>query len=332
MNSFKRIFALFLAFGLLFGLAFIPSSIAAKPAGEFGADEILVKFKPGTAEKEKANLRQFHTASFSSKIEKLDVEVLKIPAGSVPEKVSAFKKNRLVEYAEPNYVAYAFAVTNDPSLPSQWGMFKIEAANTSGSAWDVTSSTPAIRIAILDTGIEEAHEDISGKVALSRNFTTSNTVQDKNGHGTHVAGIAAAKTNNALGVAGVGYNSSLMNGKVLSDNGSGSYSWVANGIIWAADNGAHVINMSLGGSSASVTLENAVNYAWSKGAVVVAAAGNSGSSSPSYPAYYAKVIAVAATDQNDLKASWSNFGSWVDVAAPGVSSYSTYKGNSYASL
>jgi hypothetical protein len=120
-----------------------------------------------------------------------------------------------------------------------------------------------------------------------------------------------------------------MNVKVMGDNGSGSYSWVAKGIIWAADNGAEVINMSLGGSADSQTLRQAIDYAWGKGVVVVAAAGNNGNSAPFYPAYYTNCIAVAATDSNDNLASWSNYGSWVDVAAPGVSIYSTLKDNSY---
>ena len=125
---------------------------------------------------------------------------------------------------------------------------------------------------------------------------------DVYGHGTHVAGIAAAMTNNGIGVAGLGYTSTIMNVKVLGDTGSGAYSGIASGIIWAADNGAEIINMSLGGSSTSSTLEDAINYAWSKGVVVVAAAGNSGNTTPFYPAYYTNCIAVAATDANDAKA------------------------------
>ncbi|GAI46832.1 unnamed protein product, partial [marine sediment metagenome] len=125
-----------------------------------------------------------------------------------------------------------------------------------------------------------------------------------------------------------GYNSSLMNVKVLGDDGCGYYSWVAQGIIWAANNGADVINLSLSGSSFSSTLQQAVDYAWNHGVVVVAAAGNDGSSNRLYPAYYDNCIAVAATDANDNLASWSNYGSWVDVAAPG-SAYSTKPNGQY---
>ncbi|MEW9032802.1 MAG: S8 family serine peptidase, partial [Planifilum fimeticola] len=120
--------------------------------------------------------------------------------------------------------------------------------------------------------------------------------------------------------------------RVLNNSGSGTLDDVANGIIHAADSGADVISLSLGASVGATTLRDAVDYAWNRGVVVVAAAGNNGTSLPSYPAYYSNAIAVAATDSNDNKAYFSNYGSWVDVAAPGVNIYSTYTGSSYASL
>jgi len=137
------------------------------------------------------------------------------------------------------------------------------------------------------------------------------------GHGTHVAGIAAASTNNNKGVAGTGYNCPLMNIKVLGDDGSGNYSWVTQGIIWSVAKGAKVINMSMTGDQPSKTLEMAVDFAWRKGAVIVTAAGNEGCSTPTYPAFYQNCIAVGATDDNDTRSSFSNYGNWVDLAAPG---------------
>jgi thermitase len=256
----------------------------------------------------------------------LGVQVIAVPAGTVEARVAAYSRNPNVEYAEPNYIAYAIGTPNDPYFGNQWGMTKIQAPD----AWDVTTGSSGVKIAILDTGIDQDHEDLASKIVSQENFTDSPTLDDLYGHGTHVAGIAAAATNNGKGVAGVGYNSSLLNVKVLNDQGSGYYSWVANGIIWAADKGAaKVINMSLGGSVKSTTLENAVNYAWGKGVVLAAAAGNSGSASPLYPAYYKNCIAVAATDENDAKASWSSFGKWVDVAAPGVNIFSTFPNHPY---
>ncbi|MEN3011091.1 MAG: S8 family peptidase [Candidatus Bipolaricaulaceae bacterium] len=295
----------------------------APPPGVPGAahapDQILVKFKPGVLPEQAAAVHARRGGQAIHVIPGIEVHVVRIPQGRVPEMVRAYLLEELVEFAEPDYVAVAYLVPNDPGYPYQWALPKIQAPQ----AWDLTTGSSAIRIAILDTGIDQDHEDLRAKIVANRNFTTSPTVDDRQGHGTHVAGIAAAVTNNARGVAGVGFNTVLMNVKVLDDNGSGQYSWIANGIIWAADNGAHVINMSLGGPATSSTLEAAVRYAYSKGVVLVAAAGNENTSSPSYPAYYPECIAVAATDQNDVKASFSNYGAWVDIAAPGVSIYST---------
>lgn len=196
------------------------------------------------------------------------------------------------------------------------------------TAWDTTQD--GVKVAILDCGINENHPDLAGKIVDKQDFTNSASgTNDIYGHGTHVAGIVAAVTNNSNGVAGVCPECLLLNGKVLNDSGSGAYSWIANGIIWATDNGAKVINMSLGGSTSSKTLENAVNYAWNKGVVVVAAAGNSNNPSKTYPAAYTNAIAVAATDNQDNKASFSSYDSkWVDIAAPGVYIFSTWKDSS----
>src|SRR3989344_3023584 len=299
------------------------------PANTKVSGRILVKFKENTSQNViDLNLGKYN-ARLAARINKLNVLVLNVPQFQEDAIISAFSKIPNVEFAEPDFVATALTTTNDPSLSLQWGMFKIQAADNSTSAWDIVTGDSSVKIAILDTGIDQNHEDLAAKIVANQNFTTSPTVDDKYGHGTHVGGIAAAITDNGTGVAGLGYNSSLINVKVLDDNGSGYYSWIANGIIWATDNGAKVINMSLGGSSGSSTLQSAVNYAVANGVVVVAAAGNSGNSSPTYPAYYPGVIAVAATDSADAKASWSSYGSWVDVAAPGVNIYSTFPNHPY---
>ena len=204
------------------------------------------------------------------------------------------------------------------------------------SAWDVSRGA-GVRVAVLDTGCQLSHPDIgsgsSGKVKASRNFTTGKTsdVSDKNGHGTHTAGTVGARTNNARGVAAAGFDCDLVIAKVLGNNGSGYDSWVASGITWSVDTAAaKVISMSLGGVGTSTTLESAVNHAWNSGTVVVAAAGNDGNDALNYPAAFTRCIAVAATDASGSLASFSNFGPWVDIAAPGVSIASTYKGSTYA--
>lgn len=333
-RSLAKLFLLILLIPLLFlGVLSVRAQTQPPINAAYSPDEIIVKYKISTPEIVKSKLREKLQTVLKQKIDTLHVEILRVPLGKVHENIALFKNDPNIEYAEPNYIAKALAITNDTSLQQQWGLFKINAANNATqSAWDVTTGGANIKIAILDTGIQESHPDLTGKVVGSKNFTNSPTLSDLYGHGTHVAGIAAAATNNGNGVAGTGYNTVLLNGKVLGDNGSGTYAWIASGITWAADQGTQVISMSLGGTAGSQTLQDAVNYAWNKGSVVVAAAGNDGTSNPLYPAYYPNAIAIAATDSNDVKASWSNFGNWVDVAAPGVSIYSTYKDSSYATL
>lgn len=258
------------------------------------------------------------------KIEELNITVVEVPssgAGTLSEKLAS---ESYVKYVEPDFIASIDASVSDPSILEnlQWAFTKIEVYGVR-SAWDISQGSENVLTAIIDTGIDSGHEDLAGKVVKSRNCTDSPTSEDVQGHGTHVAGIVAANTDNNVGVAGIGYKTRLLNAKALGDSGSGYYSWIADCIVWAADSGAHVLNMSLGGSSSSQMLADAISYARARGVIVVAAAGNSGTNSPSYPAYYPEVVSVGAVDQNDVKPSWSNWGSWVDVAAPGVSIYST---------
>ncbi len=251
--------------------------------------------------------------------------------------IAAMKKRADVLYAEPNYVMHAHADPNDTYYSSQqYGPQKVQA----NLAWDIWNPTAQTIIAIVDTGIDYTHPDLTNKITRDGSGTVigynavgsnshsgnPNDPSDDYGHGTHCAGIAAAETNNGVGIAGISgwnglsgsdtANTKLMPVKVLDSTGSGTSTTVANGITWAADHGAKVISLSLGGGG-STTMSNAVAYAWSKGCVVVASAGNSGSSAFSYPAAYANVISVAATDRTDTLTYYSNYGSWVKVAAPG---------------
>ncbi|MBI2853966.1 MAG: S8 family serine peptidase [Chloroflexi bacterium] len=316
---------LFLAISLIsvlvltFGGATAFAAGGAGDAQDFAPDRILVKFQPGTPDKVKAAVNQRHGGSVIGVVPGIDVQVVKVARSSAATKARAYRTEAGVKFAELDYTATAIFDPSDTYYGNQWGMDQIQMPQ----AWDITQGSPAVKIAILDTGIDQDHPDLAAKIVANQNYTSSSTVDDLYGHGSHVAGIAAAITNNSTGVAGVGFDSSLMNVKVLDDSGSGYYSWISSGITWAADNGAKVINMSLGGRSGSSTLQSAVDYAWSKGVVVVAAAGNNGNSVPSYPAYYSNTIAVAATDQSDARASFSTYGSWVDVAAPGVNIFST---------
>lgn len=315
---------IFLPLILLFAFAFLVSSKSQVKA-QTESERFIVKYRRGVLSEERHELHRRVNSDIVSSLRKLDVDVARIRSDRVEESIKMLRDDPRVEYVEPDYKAQALLVSNDPFLTTnQWGLFKIQAANASGaSAWDLSQGSDSVKVAILDTGIDKTHPDIGEKIVSQINLSDSDTVQDVYGHGTHVAGIVAATTNNATGVAGMGYSIKLANVKVLDDDGSGYYSWIADGITWAADQGIPVINMSLGGSSKSQTLQNAVRYAWDKGVVMVAAAGNGGSSTYSYPAAYQEVISVAATDSSDQKASFSNYGTWVEVAAPGVSIFST---------
>jgi len=214
---------------------------------------------------------------------------------------------------------------NDKYFDKQWALTKIQAPD----AWQITSGSQDILIAVLDTGIDPQHEELADKVVADVNFTDSPTADDRHGHGTHIAGIIAASTNNGFGIAGVAPNCRLLNVKVADDDGRCNSSTVAKGIVWAVDNEAKVINMSLTFTKPAQALEEATDYAWNKGAILVAAAGNYGGSTPVYPAYYVNCLAVTATDSDDLLVQLAKHGDWVDVAAPGASIYSTLPDNDY---
>ena len=244
-----------------------------------------------------------------------------------------------VAYAEPNHIYHVNSIPNDTYYANQYAPHTVQAEQ----AWDIWNPVSPVILAIVDTGIDGTHPDLTNKMyrdgsgnILGYNSVTGQTgaAADDFGHGTHCAGIAAAQINNGVGIAGIaGWNGNasttdttytkLMPVKVLDSNGNGTDVTVADGITWAANNGAQVISMSLGGPDTSSTLNAAVQYAWNKGCVIVAAAGNNGANTFSYPAACANVISVAATDSTDTLANFSNYGSWVSVAAPGVNIFST---------
>ena len=294
-------------------------------------NRVLVKFRRGVGAEHRRQAHQKVGGKVLRVIPGIDVEVVEVGHGQGHEASSRYSKNPQVLYAEPDYLAEAIGSFDDPFAEdgTQWAIAKVQA----DEAWAVTHGDPLVRVAVLDTGVDQGvsstHPDLAGKVTASVNFSASSTDHDLQGHGTHVAGTIAAATNNGIGVVGLGFDVTIISGKVLGDNGSGSYSSVADGIVWAADNGASVISMSLGGSAYSLALEDAVNYAWNHGVVVVAAAGNSGDTSPHYPAYYENAIAVVATDANDQVASFSTRGAWTDIGAPGVGILSTLVGSNY---
>ncbi len=214
--------------------------------------------------------------------------------------------------------------TSEPYADMQWALEKIEIA----TLWQLTTGNPDITVAVLDTGIDSKHQDLSGQVVAEHNFTDTSNSGDVHGHGTHIAGIIAAK-DNGVGIIGIAPDVSLINVKVADDIGTCSLSDLAKGIVWAVDNGADVINISIEIRESLPQLESAISYAWRNGALIIAAAGNDGSETPVYPASYDNCLAVAALSENDNLVMLSNYGNWVDVVAPGDDIYSTLPGDEY---
>jgi subtilisin family serine protease len=225
----------------------------------------------------------------------------------------------------------------DPLLPQQWAIDSAHLDLATVSAI-TAGDTRRTRVAIIDSGVEGGHPDLAGRVVGQVDFTGSG-LADSCGHGTHVAGIVAAHANNGTGMAGFARTADLLSVKALGSDCSGGVDAVANGIVWAVNSGADVLNLSIEAESdPGGAMQRAVDYAHSHGRVVIAAAGNGNRScglilgAPcSYPAQIPGVLAVAATDQSNNAASFSDRGSWVDVAAPGVQILSTFKG-SYAAI
>ena len=248
---------------------------------------------------------------------------------SAQELLDDAKKDSNVKYAEPNNKLKASFIPNDSLYPQQWHLPKVKA----NAAWDLKPGGYG-PIAVIDTGADTDHPDLVGRLNLNLDYdfvNSDNNAEDDNGHGTFTAGLISASINNGAGVAGISEQASIIPLKVLDANGEGYESDVASAIIYATDNGAKIINLSLGGNTQSQTLLDAINYANNAGLVVVAASGNDGAPNVSYPAAYPGVVAVGATDQNDQKASFSNWGSGLDVMAPGTGIISTYIGGGYAS-
>ncbi|MBO3738784.1 S8 family serine peptidase [Actinoplanes flavus] len=226
----------------------------------------------------------------------------------------ALAGNPDVSYVEPTPTASALLTPNDPVYSEQWGTKIVKAP----AAWNVTTGSPDVTVAVVDTGVT-AVSDIAGRVLPGYDFVNDDAdPTDDNGHGTLAATVIAAAGDNDTGLAGICWTCRILPVKVLGADGSGGHDDIAEGIVYAVDHGADIINLSLGGQDGSTILSEAVTYAAGHGVVVIAAAGNEGVTTPVYPAAYPKAIAVAGSTETDGRFDWSNYnGSWVDVAAPG---------------
>ncbi|WP_280146855.1 S8 family peptidase [Priestia megaterium] len=290
--------------------------------------QIIIKFKEGVCEETQLEIHYKNKCTILDHNKELNFQVLHSKK-DINTLIKIYNKLEEVEYAEPNHILKAFYTPNDPFFAYQYGPQKVQAPD----AWDVTTSNGNIKIAIIDTGVQLNHPELAIKLWPGYNFVEGNlNPNDGNGHGTHVAGIAGALTENSLGIAGIAPSASIIPVRALDNSRNGTLSNIANAITYSTNAGAKVINLSLGSSQGSITLENAVNYAWNQGVVIVAAAGNEASNTLTYPAAYQNVIAVASTDINDQKSDFSNYGTWVEVSAPGSNILSTYTGSYYAYL
>ncbi|WP_299027871.1 peptidase S8 [uncultured Thermanaerothrix sp.] len=260
------------------------------------------------------------------------VFVVKLPPGSDLEAaLQLFRQQNFIEYAEPNHVYRALDfIPNDPFWRDQWALPKIQLPQ----AWEISQGQSDRVIAVLDTGVDYRHPDLKDKVLHGgRNFVNNNDdsdAMDDQGHGTHVAGIAAAATNNEVGVAGVCPQCQILPIKVLDSQGTGNATTVAQGIEYAVEQGARIVNLSLGGPNCSETLAQAINGAFNRGVLIIAASGNNGSKiSMSYPARSPRVVSVGAVDQYDVEAQFSQRDETLDLLAPGVDIYSTVINSGY---
>lgn len=331
--------------------------------------ELLIKFKKPN-EKIRANqitaARQNLMTQHNAKVERkfrIEVEHWVLSDVNLEELIKELNDNEYVEYAEPNYIIRADAIIpNDPMFHEQWGLHNTgqtggikDADIDAPEAWEITTGDTSIVVGVIDSGIDYLHEDLRDNIWVNKGEIPNNGIDDDgngyiddyygwdfvnndndpmddNGHGTHVAGIIGARGDNGIGVAGVAWNCKLMALKFLGANGSGPTSAAIEAILYSVDNGALVTNNSWGGSGYNQALEEAIAYSENRNSLFIAAAGNDNSDVPHYPAFFNYSFSVSSTDHSDKKSSFSSFGFWVDISAPGTGILSTLPNDKYGRL
>ena len=295
-------------------------------AGEVVPGEVVVKWRDAGRGPQVAQARGLAVVAEMGAKGEGHPAVLSTNGRKVNDVLTELRADPAVAYAEPNYVvelaeepSVAAVGVNDPKTAGQYSLNQMRVRD----AWSLSKGGSGI-VAVLDTGVQANHRDLAGRVLPGYDFVSNDSnAADDNGHGTWVAGIIAANTNDGYGIAGISWSDKILPVKIMTREGSGDTADLSSGIIWAANHGAKVINMSVGGFPAAQYVQDAINYAWNKGAVLIGAAGNNGREEHFYPASFANVVSVSATQVNDEFAHWSSFGSKVDVSAPGASVQTT---------
>lgn len=319
------------------------------PAPEYVPGELILGLKDDVELRALSLPQGMRAAAVSSELAPLQAALVRVPPGQEETYRKKLVNQPGVLFAEPNYIVSAILIPNDPLYEQQWGLPEVGAP----AAWDITTGSTAVTVAVIDSGIDPGHPEFAGRLLAGYDFVrNTDSLTDPCGHGTHVTGIIAASGNNGIGIAGVDWQAKILPLRVLDDYCDGTVANIARALVYAVDHhGAQVINLSLGLASPSRLLENATHYAYRRGAALIAAAGNGGCSSGGshsnvfYPARYPwtlAVSAVSAVDSSLVPAVFSSCGPEVDLAAPGVAVLSTfprmgssfYTGlpNSYASL
>jgi len=309
----------------LLSMAVAVAALAGVSAGPVGylPDRLLVKAKGHLSEGQiQAEVAQQGAVQIGA-IPQAGIRVLQIHPSQHSQVLDALRHNPNIEFAEPDYIIAPDAAPNDPYFTSQWHLTKIAAS----TAWDTTTGSSSVIVAILDTGVDGTHPDLVANLIPGWNIYDNNSdTSDVYGHGTATAGTAAAAGNNGIGVAAVALNCPIMPVRISDLNGYGYSSTISSGLTWAADHGARVANISYEVSGISA-VASAAQYFQSKGGVVTVSSGNSGTVLSTADNPY--VLTVSATDANDAIASWSNTGNLIDLAAPGVNVFTTSRGGGY---
>lgn len=305
-------------------MAFACDARAEKP--QWAQGRILVQARVGVSEAELDDVLFEHGGRRVGALHQIRVHVVSVPPQAEEAVARALSKHPKISFAEPDaLIPPDDTIPNDPKYVSQWHLPLMKAP----AAWDYTLGDGVVA-AVLDTGVDGTHPDLAGKLVPGWNLYDNNAdTSDVYGHGTNVAGVIGAAANNALGVASLAWNTKIMPVRISQPDGYAYYSTIASGLTWAADHGARVANISYMVTGSS-TVTSAADYFRKKGGLVFASAGNTGAleSTPENPT----IISVSATTSTDTKASWSSYGNYIDVAAPGSGILTTAKGGGYASV